>query len=400
MGKIKLKLKISGLGRKRPQVNIPISLIELDNQNPRLPDDYQGGSQLDIMQVLFREFDLEELAYSMAENGYFDEEPIVVVPKKISWNLDLISDYSVEEMELKLNKLIADNKITFTVVEGNRRTATAKLLVADEWKQRIKVGADFPTPRNKEVLNDLLSLPSICYSNRNEVSPYLGVRHIAGIMKWDAFAKARYISTMIEAEADGKKKNIETGVREVQRQIGDRSDTIKRQYLYYKILKQAQDETSFDIRPVTKRFSLITLALNYPSIREFIGVSSYKDIDVTKYLVPPKKINNLETLLTWIYGNGKDKQPILTDSRNISKLLAPVLADREATEYLINHGNLTEAYERSGGDKIFLKKKLNDAARNLSNALTVAYKYRKEKEVLSLIDNCSKTLNELIKMVS
>jgi hypothetical protein len=392
-------MKITGLGRKRPQIDVPISMIDLDGRNPRLPDELQEASQQDIMQALLRDFDLEELAYSMAENGYFDEEPIVVVPKKLSVKMTLDS-LSVEQLEKTLKDLISAQRISFTVVEGNRRTATAKLLVEDMWKTKIKIPSDFPSPRNKDVRKDLSVIPSIFYEKRSEVSPYLGVRHIAGIMKWDAFAKARYISSRIEEEAGRNKKNIEAGVREVQRQIGDRSDTIKRQYLYYKILEQASEETSFNVAPATKRFSLITLALNYPSIRDFIGVPSYKEVDVVKKLVPRKKLQNLETLLTWIYGNGKDKDPILTDSRKITGRLAPVLADKEATEYLLKYGNLEEAYERGGGEKVFLKKKLNDATRSLTHALTVAFKYKKDTEVLATIRECARAVAELEKMVS
>ena len=219
-----------GPGRKRPQVNVPLALIELDARNPRLPDEIQGGSQTDIMQTLFRKFDLEELAFSMAENGYFDEEPIVVVPKKVSRKIDFGAVRSIEETEKILDNLIAGDQIIFTVVEGNRRTATAKILRLPEWRNKLEVSLDFPEPRTKAIADDLDIIPAIFYENRNEVSPYLGVRHIAGIMKWDAFARARYIATRIEEEAKLHRRNIEAGVREVQRQIGDRSDVIKRHY--------------------------------------------------------------------------------------------------------------------------------------------------------------------------
>lgn len=393
-------MKITGLGRKRPQVNIPLSLIDLDNLNPRLPDELQNGSQSDIMQVLLRKFDLEELAFSMAENGYFDEEPIVVVLKRVSRKVNLGPLKSVEQIEKKLDELIAAKQILFTVVEGNRRTATAKILTQDDWREKFNLSADFPKPHNKAIVDDLAMIPAIFYTDRHEVSPYLGVRHIAGIMKWDAFAKARYIAGRIEEEAKHRRKNIDAGVREVQRQIGDRSDAIKRQYLYYKILDQAREETSFDIKPAMARFSLITVALNHPSIRDFIGVSSYKEVDVGKALVPRKKLQNLEILLTWIYGNGKDKAPILTDSRKISSHLAPILADKEATDHLLKYGNLEEAYERGGGEKIFLKKKINDAMRNISHALGVAFKYKEDKEIKALIEDCAKIVGELSKMIS
>ncbi len=388
-------MKIAGLGRKRPQVNIPLRMLELDSQNPRLPDDIQGGSQTDIMQVLLRKFDLEELAFSMAENGCFDEEPIVVVPKRMSRKVDFGNRRTVQQIETALEELIAAEQIVFTVVEGNRRTATAKILTQDEWKQRLSLTPDFPKPRSKAIENDLATIPAIFYNDREEVSPYLGVRHIAGIMKWDAFAKARYIYIRIEEEAKRHRKNIDAGVREVQRQIGDRSDTIKRQYLYYKILDQAREETNFDVKPATSRFSLITVSLNHPSIRDFIGVPSYKEIDVGKTLVPRKKLHQLETLLTWIYGNGKDKTPILTDSRKITSRLAPVLADKGATDYLLKYGNLEEAYERRGGEKVFLMKKLQDAMKNLSHAISVAYKYKGDDDLIGAVNDCGKAISEL-----
>lgn len=35
----------AGLGRKKPQLDIPIDRLELDPRNPRLPEEVQGKSQ-------------------------------------------------------------------------------------------------------------------------------------------------------------------------------------------------------------------------------------------------------------------------------------------------------------------------------------------------------------------
>lgn len=389
---------IAGIGRKRPQVDIPLSCLELDTENPRLAEEHQGGTQLDILKVLYGEFDLEDIGYSMAENGYFDEEPIVVIPKNLPKSFKWDDD--VNKLQADLEKLMSNNKdLKFIVIEGNRRIATAKLLTDEELRDRIKVGDDFPKPKSREVKDDLEIIPSIIYKDRKDISPYLGVRHITGVLKWEAYAKAKYIASRIEEEKS-KGKNIEKSIQEVQQKVGDRTDVIKKQYMYYKIFEQAKDDLEFDTKEIIDRFSLITVAVNSPSIREFIGVPPYKEAKFNVPLVPKNKLKKLEILLTWIYGNGKDKVPILTDSRKITSDLAPVLADKEATEYLLTYGNLAEAYERSGGDKEFVKKKIATAKRAVTNALQSAYKYKNDKEIMALLEELEKAVEELRKAVT
>jgi hypothetical protein len=387
--------QIAGFGRKRPQLNIPIELLDLDPENPRLAKESEGSSELDLLITLYNDFDVEELAYSMAENGYFDEEPIVVIPHKIPAGFKLLSD--VDKQQGQLQELINRKKIRFIVVEGNRRTATLKLLTSDSLRKKVKVSDDFPKPASTKVSDDLQIIPGIFYPNRNDISAYLGVRHIAGLLKWEAYAKAVFLASRIE-EGIRKKKSVEASIKEVQRQTADRSDVIKKQYLCFKVLMEAEKDLDFDISQIKNRFSLITVALNSPSIREFVGVGSYKEIDFSKRVVPLKKIENLNRLLTWIYGNNKDKQPILTDSRKITSRLAPVLADEDSTDYLLKYEALEEAYERSGGEKKFLIKKLNDAIKNLRNALSLAYKY-KTSDIKSLVDESISAGEELKKML-
>ncbi|MCE5340265.1 MAG: hypothetical protein LLF92_03950 [Planctomycetaceae bacterium] len=387
------------IGRKKPQINIPLDRIELDSQNPRLAEEHQSGTQLDILKVLYNEFDLEEIAFSMAENGYFEEEPIVAVPKNIpsSFNWDLDIDKLQDEFE----KLIKNNQnIRFIVIEGNRRIATAKLLTDQVLRDKVQIRtADFPSPKNSTIESDLKIIPSIIYKNLKDVSPYLGVRHITGVLKWEAYAKAKYIAARIEEESK-KNKNIEQSIQNVQKKIGDRSDTIKKQYMYYKIFDQAKNELdSIDAKEIINRFSLITVAINSPSIREYIGVPSYKEANLQKPLIPKNKLQNLEILLTWIFGNGKDKTPILTDSRKITSHLAPILADKEATKYLLDYNSLEEAYERSGGDKEFLKKKIKVATRAIKNALQTAYKYKGDKEIVPLWRELDEAIGELKKAI-
>jgi len=330
----------------------------------------------------------------MAENGYFDEEPIVVIPRNLP--KDFKWDEDVEELESNLKDLVASNKgVKFVVIEGNRRIASAKLLGDKGLRIKLKIrDNDFPKIRDKTVEDDLMIIPSIVYKSREDISPYLGVRHITGVLKWEAYAKARYIASRIEDELH-KGRGIESSIHEVQRKVADRSDLIKKQYMAYKVFEQAKDDIGFDVDAIKNRFSLITVSLNYPSIREFIGVKSYKEVNFNKPLVPKNKLERLETLFTWIFGQGKDKPPILTDSRKIQGQLSYILADKDATEYLLQYSNLEEAYERSGGEREFIKRKINTAKRAVSNALQYAYKYKRDKEILSLLKELIAAAEEL-----
>jgi len=388
----------AGKGRKRPQINIPLSILELDNKNPRLAEEHQGGAQFDILKVLYDEFDLDEIAYSMAENGYFDEEPVIVIPKNFPKNFSW--DNNIETLEKKLEELIVSNKkVRFVVIEGNRRIASAGLLVHKGLKDKLKISADdFPKITNEAVKDDLGIIPSIVYKDRKDISPYLGVRHIAGVLKWEAYAKARYIASRIEDELR-KGKSIKNSIQEVQRKVADRSDSIKMQYMAYKISEQARDDIDFDVDIIINRFSLISVALKYPSIRDFIGVVSYKEAKFDKPLVPKNKLNNLDTLFTWIFGKGKEKLSILTDSRKIQSHLSYILADKEATEHLLKYGNLEEAYEMGGGEREFIKKKINIAKRAVANALQYSYKYNKDEEIMVLLKELIGAIKELEKVL-
>lgn len=390
--------EIAGKGKRRPQIDIPLNILELDNNNPRLAEEYQGSGQLKVLEVLYADYDLESISYSMAENGYFDEEPIVVIPENLPKTFDW--DRDVEELEKELEEFVEKNpKLKFIVVEGNRRIAAAKLLTYAELRIKLKVNNEiFPKPKNKAVEEDLKLIPAIVYKDREGISPYLGIRHISGILRWEAYAKARYIAKRIEEEYKTH-KNIEKCITLIQMKVGDRSDVIKKQYMAYKLLEQAETELDIDIKRIFDRFSLINELLNKPSIRAFIGVHSYKEVDFNKKIVPQKKMENLEKLLIWVFGNGKENPPLITDSRQIGSLLSPILADKDATNCLINTSSLSEAYEMSGGEKEFLMRKLTVAYKNMSAALTVAYKYKKDEEVLNLFNDLKKVFNELSKMI-
>ncbi|MGO4819895.1 MULTISPECIES: hypothetical protein [unclassified Flavobacterium] len=348
---------IAGLGRKRPLLNIPYSNLKLDPLNPRLPEDVQGKKEEEICYALYRFFDTEELAYSMSENGYFDEEPLVAIPENLPSDFENFTyeEYITSQAYLSF---INDPATKFIVVEGNRRLSTIKLLLDSEFRSNLKI-RNFPEI-TKEVEDDISVLPVIIYPNRKEVLPYLGVRHISGIKKWEPYAKARYVAKMVEQGFS---------IDDIQKQVGDRSNSARKIYLCYQLIEAAKYEFDLNTEKAENLFSYLLLASGQGSIKEYLGIEKrIQDVNLEKP-VPANKLENLKNLFSWLFGEGREIMPVIKESRDITSKLSPVLRIPEATEYLKITRDLSEAYERSDGEDELLKRNFVKANRLLSQSL-------------------------------
>lgn len=380
---------ISEIGGKRPLAYINAVNLHLDPLNPRLPQDIQNKGEEDICYALYRFFDIEELAYSMAENGYFDEEPLVAIPQTLPAEF-----YGISGNELLLNEdykqFIKNPDTQFVVVEGNRRLSTIKLLLSSELKKKLKINS---IPEiSDEIVQDISNLPVIIYPNRTEVLPYLGVRHISGIKKWEPYAKARYIANMVE--------HVGFTIDEIQKQVGDRNNSARKIYLCYQLIEVAKYEFDLNTEKAENLFSYLLLASGQGSIKDYLGIEKrLQDIDLKKP-ISNNKLQNLKNIFSWLYGEGRDKLPVIKESRDITERLSPVLKSVLATEYLLNTRDLTEAYERSDGEDELLKKYLVKANSLLSKSLGYISKSNSDdinEEVKRLQDNIE-SINALLKL--
>lgn len=367
--------------RRRPRLNIEIERLFLDKDNPRLPEEVQGKKESDLLIALYRGFNLDELAESMSKNGYFDEEPLVVIPKKLPRKLSKVDPNSKEFIDF-ISKKGAD----FVVVEGNRRLAAAKILLDSSLREqlRIKHWPDIV----EGVIGSLKVLPTIVYSRRNEVVPYLGVRHIVGIQKWDSYAKARYIASLVE---------LGRSLEEVESEIGDTQGSARKNYISYKLLEQATDEFDIDPRPVKENFSLLILSIGQGKIKRFLGLPTrFADTNIAAP-VPNNNIDNLKNLISWLFGDGRF-DPVIKESRDITSYLAHVVASQEAVEHLERTRNLEEAYDLSDGEEQMVLRYLASANRKLEGVLGLLHRH-KTIEVIKVVKKCAETANRLLKTV-
>lgn len=376
--------EIAGRGRKRSQYDVPAENLHLDPNNPRLPKDLKGKPQKELISTLTKYFDLDELAQSMAENGYFDEEPLVAVPRDLPTpfrGLDSVSLAGNQEYLAYLGLPTTH----FTVIEGNRRLATVKILLSAELRREVRGASKWPS-LSVEARSDLSVLPVIVYARRDEVRPYMGVRHVTGVKKWEAFSKAAYVAETVE-----NNKTLD----DVQRMVGDRSSSVRKLYLGYKLIEQAEDQLELDTSRAKEYFSYLILAIGQRSVKDFLGIPDR--LATVNYSAPveKEKLDNLQLLFSWLFGEGKEKLPVLKESRDITSYLSPVLRNEEATKHLTLTRDLVDAYERSDGEKQLLLRNLRRASKSLSSSLGIITRYKGEEDVKGEVAYCQEILGDI-----
>mgnify|MGYP001114619981 CR=1 FL=1 len=352
--------------RKREILYVPIGNLNLDYSNPRLAGEDIESTQQDVIEHIYQHEELEELAGSLALHGFLPEEPVIIVPKNSA-------DFS------SINAKNLD-KYQYVVLEGNRRVSSVKLLLDSDLRRSLGIGNDFPIIQDKDVRSNLQTIPAIIYKERKNVDAYLGIRHIAGNRKWDAFAKAKYIYDKVEECTKQEDLSVPEAIEKIKHQIADRKDTIRKLYIYYKLFTIIESEiVNYQSKHIKDRFSLIQVALGMgrTTIAEYIGLKPFNSLDFSNELVDGKHLDNLKNITQWIFGlTEEDQGRVIADSRNIGKMLAPILGNPESIEYLKTYGDLAGAYELTNGEEELVRRSLKIASKSLTRAQTKIFKYK------------------------
>lgn len=290
---------------------VKTELLRLDRLNPRLLGESKHESDEAIIARLYRSAELDELLQSISANGYMDIEPLVVMSNP-------------------------DNN-GYLVLEGNRRLATLRLLQEPELVRKIEKleGLKIRIPVIENVsINDTFKEVSVYRVNsREDARAFIGFKHINGLKKWDAYAKARYAAEWYRTNKDTRQLEY------IAQSIGDRHDTIKRMVYAIYVLEQAREEDLFYVedRYHTKfSFSHLYTALSRSQYMEYIGLdSTWRSYDPSPDPIPNGKLNELRQILVWIYGSKKDDLPPVVKSQNPDiKRLGEVIAHAEGLHVL------------------------------------------------------------------
>ena len=383
------QLEGAGVTGKRPLVQLPWASLRLDDENPRLLS-YFGDrltgirpSQLELLKVLYQRYDSRSLAISMAANGYFDEEPLVVVPRDEKMRELLRDTQTAKPASIERLQRYGEGGGEFVVVEGNRRLSALQLLLDVEARAKLRLKESFPVPASEAIAQDLRSLPCVVYAAREEVVPYLGVKHIRGPLRWEAFSQASYAAKIIDDSVAGG-QDPDRVLDALGRQTGNSGTRLKRLYISYKIFKQLEEDIEIDRDAVIERFSFVATMYAQVPLRTFLGLKAPSATFLRDRLIADDYLENAQLLFDWVFGNeAKRRKPVVVESRDLTSRLTVVVQSQEAVDYLKENNDLDGAYDRTDGELSFLITKLQRSVSAVQQVIQVAYKYEYEDRLIA-----------------
>lgn len=310
---------------------LPVDQLDFDPHNPRFPREIAGGPEPALISRFIRDERLLEVLTSIADQGYFAGEPLLVVA----------------------------NGDRHHVVEGNRRLAALKLL-----------NGLVSVPPGRFSIEDVIAearhrphrVPCLIFPSADRIMRYLGFRHITGIKSWSSLQKARYLQQMRDRfylGLDGREQ-----LKAMAREIGSRADYVGSMLASLNLYEVAERENFYGVpglQPDNIEFSVLTTALSYGSIADYLGLAGRQDSEGASL-----NAARLQQLLTWMFAAQEGQRTVLGDSRNL-KQLAAVVESPGAARMLVETGNLESAYQLSRGPAVALNLALKSVDRKLKD---------------------------------
>ena len=342
----------------------------LDARNPRLvglvdESAKELATQEGLLRFIWETMALDELAASIAADGFYRHEPLLVEPPG------------------------KDGKCV--VIEGNRRLATVRLLLDERLRREFKA-THLPLPKG-DKLESLRNLP-VWETSREKAWQAIGFKHVNGPLRWSSYAKARYI-----ARLHGEHRK---GLEEIAKSIGDNHKTTFRLWRALTVILQAEKMGVFHREDRWKphfAFSHLYTGLDYSGIAEFIGLkpeSALPDADP----VPEERKKELGELLVWIYGSRKTgREPVVKAQNPDLRRLNQALQSKDGIDMLRAVSSLEEAAEAAEGDRAVFYDCLLRAKVALEKALGKTAGYGGDPELLRTVKALHALVDNLVRLI-
>lgn len=331
-----------------------VDRLLLDPLNHRLPSELRGANQQELLGYFIEAYNLEEIATSIADNGFFDEEPLL----------------TIDPAEDAAREYLPDGEGLLLVIEGNRRLATL-LVLNGKAPELVRGGLSQAIDAVRENEWLVTEAPVRQYTSRQDLRDYLGFRHVSGLMQWEAEAKARYVYDLVTTQ--------NMTFAEVARTIGSRSDAIRRQYRAWSALQQARSSgTQVDVEPFIDRFGVFYRSLQNPGIRNFVHLDGW--LDQGPELTEPLREDGVERLGE-LGGFMFGPQRVLKESRQLDAL-GSVLASDTALAVLRAERDLELALQELPTERDQVFASLRVAYRQLVKAGGAAFQFAGDSELL------------------
>jgi hypothetical protein len=336
---------------------LPLDVLRLDPQNPRLPEDLDGADQETLRRFIIDNYEPLTVGRSIALHGYFGSEPLIVV---------------------------AEDDGLFTVVEGNRRLVALQLATDPELAASSGEEAEWRALSEAAELPEVI--PVIVADDRQSVAPIIGYRHISGVEPWEPFAKARFIANLV-----GQQSMTFEAVAEV---VGESLTDVRSLYRNHAILEQGREDLGIDTSRAESQFGVFTAAMGSRDLRAFVGAPNPGDVRSDEVPIPEDHAEQLAEALSWLFGDADGRQKVISESRDI-RVLASVVQSEDGLEVLRETRDLEAAEAAIGGARNRLLRRLVYARGALRAARADVDEFRDDGEVAAAIRECYEAASDL-----
>ncbi|RKS77491.1 hypothetical protein CLV35_1178 [Motilibacter peucedani] len=341
---------------------LPLQSLLLDPQNPRLPSELQGMTQDDLAVHLELGFDALTVAESIASHGFFGSEPLIA---------------------------IENGSGRYVVVEGNRRLTALRGLVDAQLRTQFANPGPWEALAGKAGVKADDLVPVVVVPSRSAATPIIGFRHISGILQWQPYAQARYVARLVDEE--------KMTFADVADMIGVDRTKVSNLYRDQAIATQAR-EMGIDTGPLEEAFSLMTVAMSTPRLREHIGATLGSQTATGEPPIPAFRASELRELITWLYGDG-EISPVIGESRDISRL-GNVVSNPVGLAALRSGDSLELALQKTRDADVDPRQRLLHRLRTGKNSLTAALQdlpeFLDDSEVSAAVDEARAAADALL----
>lgn len=345
---------------------LPFGQLLLDPENPRLLKHKLEHGELDeptMVEALMASFDPMPVARSIVEFGFFATEPLIVFPTSDG----------------------------YVVAEGNRRLVALKLLLDEALRDDVDADKEWDElahslAANPSRLKRLETIPCQEVPDRDAAAPIIGYRHIVGILKWDAFEKTAYVTSLI-------KQDPSRPFEDVGDLVGESPGKVKRRLRDWLVLEQA-DAAAIDISRPQQEYGRWERAMNAKGVREYIGAKTPASMESDATEGYDGEDDRVRKLLSFLYGEENGPDRLFSDTRRIDDLSA-ALQTQDGRDILEGERDLDRAFEAAGGRRDYVLKGFEKALKGLQQAGDDYPDYAEDDDVARALEAVELALAEI-----
>lgn len=334
--------------------SVPLSALRLDPENPRIPETHRTKDTAELATLLEMGFEAYPVAQSIAELGFFNAEPLIVIPSP-------------------------DETDAWIVVEGNRRLTALVGLAFPAIRHGFATPDRWENLADKSSISPDMAVPVVIHESRETTHAEIARVHVVGKLGWRPFMQARYIAARV---AEGRT------LQEVADLIGIPKSKAADLYRDQAVLTQAAS-LGLETSQVESAFSLLTVAMGSTKIRNHVGAPLGSQTVIGQEPVPADKAAELREVIQWVFGD-EEHESLISDSRQMSQL-GNVVASEVGLEALRDGKTLEEAKQRiqeKGLDPLkALTLKLNAAKNSLNAASSDVAEFAIDADVRNLVED-------------